>query len=148
MDESGSPLPGTNFMVGSQYWANHKHVPKLLSILWNSVRYGWRKEFKSSLKRAVQVEYAPSIVDKVWSTAPKWNRSNFSWIRFRVILLMIMILWIRLPIPMIDIVHYDPVYGYFGDYHLFNQRQSGTVIKNSGNSNASARSGLSITRIK
>lgn len=118
--ESEPILPANLSMwwcLGSQYWAAHKHAPNY------SAYYGILLDMvgaKNSrfFKEGASIEYAPSIVDKVWSTAAQIGQSS---------------LFVNQPqggitddhipvnkiarIPMIDIVHYDPVHGYFGDYH-------------------------------
>lgn len=64
------------------------------------------------------MEYAPSIVDKVWSTAAQLGRSNiFVNQQAAGITDDHVPVNEKANIPMIDIVHYDPVVGYFGDYH-------------------------------
>lgn len=119
-DESGSPLPQGQtswWILGSQYWAKHKHVPNYSAyygILLDMVGAKNSKFFKEG----GSVEYAPSIVDKVWSTAAQMGRSNIfvNQVQGDITDDYDPVNQIA-RIPMIDIVHYDPVYGYFGDYH-------------------------------
>lgn len=119
-DENGPSLPAGQtswWVLGSQYWASHKHVPNYTAyygILLDMVGAKNSKFFKEG----TSMEYAPSIVDKVWSTAAQLGHSNVF-----VNQVQGAITDDHKPvnekarIPMIDIVHYDPVYGYFGDYH-------------------------------
>jgi hypothetical protein len=118
--ESGPPLPEGQeswWLLGSQYWAAHKHQPNYSAyygILLDMVGAKGSKFFKEG----VSMEYAPSIVNKVWQTAAQLGRSSIfvdqqaasitddHWIVNE-----------KANIPMIDIVHYDPIVGYFGDYH-------------------------------
>lgn len=64
------------------------------------------------------MEYAPSIVDKVWKTAAQLGYSSIfiNQIQAAIIDDHVAVNEVA-KIPMIDIVHYDPVLGYFGDYH-------------------------------
>ena len=119
-NESETPLPQGQlswWILGSQYWANHKHVPNY------SAYYGILLDMvgaKNSrfFKEGSSMEYAPSIVDKVWSTAAQIGRSNLFVNQTQGGITDDHIPVNRVArIPMIDIVHYDPVYGYFGDYH-------------------------------
>jgi aminopeptidase-like protein len=69
-------------------------------------------------REGFSLEYAPSIVEKVWTRAAKMGYSDVFFPQ-------------NVPaitddhtfvstigkIPMIDVVHYDPTHGFFGDYH-------------------------------
>ena len=62
--------------------------------------------------------YAPGIVKKVWKTASKIGYSNYFKSRHQgAIDDDHLYVNQNTSIPMIDIIHYDPVVGYFGDYH-------------------------------
>jgi len=118
--ERGPALPTGQeswWLLGSQYWAAHKHLSNYSAyygILLDMVGAKGSKFFKEG----VSVEYAPSVVDRVWNTAARLGHSNIfvnqnagsitddHWIINE-----------KAKIPMVDIVHYDPVHGYFGDYH-------------------------------
>jgi hypothetical protein len=119
-NESPPALPHgqvTWWLLGSQYWAAHKHQPNYSAyygILLDMVGAKGSKFFKEG----VSVEYAPSVVDKVWNTAAQLGRSNiFVKQDAGAITDDHVIVNEKANIPMIDIVHYDPVHGYFGDYH-------------------------------
>ena len=64
------------------------------------------------------MEYAPRIVDKVWNTASRLGHSS-TFVRQKEGGIMDDHRFVNeiAKIPMIDIVHYDPVVGYFGNYH-------------------------------
>jgi len=120
MGESGPPLPEgqeTWWLLGSQYWAAHKHQPNYSAyygILLDMVGAKGSKFFKEG----ASVEYAPSIVNNVWNTASQLGHSSiFVNQQAGAITDDHVIVNEKARIPMIDIVHYDPVYGYFGDYH-------------------------------
>ena len=122
-ERSGESTPAlshdqeTWWLLGSQYWAAHKHLPNYSAyygILLDMVGARGSKFFREG----VSVENAPSVVDKVWNTAAQLGLSHIfvnqtvgsitddHWIVNQ-----------KANIPMIDIVHYDPVLGFFGNYH-------------------------------
>ncbi len=118
--ESAPSLPHgqeTWWLLGSQYWSVHKHQPNYSAyygILLDMVGAKGSKFFREG----VSVEYAPSVVDKVWNTAAQLGRSNiFVNQNAAAITDDHVPVNDKANIPMIDIVHYDPVHGYFGDYH-------------------------------
>ena len=103
--------------LGSQYWAKHKHKPNYSAyygILLDMVG-GKNARFP---REGFSLEYAPSVVEKVWNTASRLGYSH---------------VFVRKneggitddhrfvsevgKIPMIDIVCADPVTSYFGDFH-------------------------------
>jgi glutaminyl-peptide cyclotransferase len=103
--------------LGSQYWAHHKHKPNYSAYYGILLDMVGAKDSKF-YREGTSVEFAPSIVDKVWNQAIKLGYSN--------------IFINQVPgsvtddhlfvnemakIPMIDIIHYDPVDGFFGNYH-------------------------------
>lgn len=118
--ESEQALPANQmswWILGSQHWARNKHKANYSAyygILFDMVGAKNSRFYKEGLS----TEYAPSIVEKVWGTASAMGYSN---------------MFVNQPaypitddhkavnqiakIPMIDIVHYDPQHGYFGDYH-------------------------------
>lgn len=118
--ESGPTLPEglvTWWLLGSQYWAAHKHLPNYSAyygILLDMVGAKGSKFFMEG----VSLEYAPSVVANVWNTAAQLGRSHiFVKQHADPITDDHVIVNKEAKIPMIDIVHYDPVHGYFGDYH-------------------------------
>src|SRR6185436_18406431 len=103
--------------LGSQYWAKHKHKPGYTAY------YGILLDMvgaKNShfFKEGHSVEYAPRIVEKVWATASRLGQSSLfvNQKEAKIIDDHVYVNEIG-KIPMIDIVHFDPVKGYFGDYH-------------------------------
>ena len=74
------------------------------------------------------VEYAPRIVEKVWGTASRLGQSAF-FVRQKEAKIIDDHLFVNEigKIPMIDIVHFDPVKGYFGDYH-HSQKDNMSII--------------------
>lgn len=118
--EAGPHLPEGQeswWLLGSQYWAAHKHQPNYSAyygILLDMVGAKGSKFFIEGVSR----EYAPSVVDNVWNTASQLGHAQiFVKQQAGSIIDDHVIVNEKANIPMIDIVHYDPVYGYFGDYH-------------------------------
>jgi glutaminyl-peptide cyclotransferase len=107
----------TWWLLGSQYWAAHKHQPNYSAyygILLDMVGAKGSKFFKEG----GSLDYAPSVVDNVWNTAARLGLSSiFLNQNASTITDDHVIVNEKANIPMIDIVHYDPVHGYFGDYH-------------------------------
>jgi glutaminyl-peptide cyclotransferase len=103
--------------LGSQYWSHHKHKQNYAAyygILLDLVGAKGSKFYREG----TSVEYAPRIVEKIWETAGRLGYSD--------------VFINQMPgsitddhlfvnevgkIPMADIIHYDPVIGFFGDYH-------------------------------
>jgi len=113
------PLPANLkawWCLGSQHWSNNKHIPNYSAyygILLDMVGgKGSRFAFES-----YSLEYAPSIVDKVWKTAAKLGYSNtFVNVKDGGILDDHVFVNLNAKIPMIDIVSFDEG-GSFGDFH-------------------------------
>jgi hypothetical protein len=129
--ERGShPLPSGLedwWCLGSQYWSKNKHKPNY------SAYYGVLLDMvgaKSArfAREGYSMQFAPSIVEKVWGHAQRLGYSH---------------VFIRkdegpvtddhyfvntvAKIPMIDIIHYEPGIGYFGDFH-HNQKDNLSLI--------------------
>jgi hypothetical protein len=103
--------------LGSQHWAKHKHKPNYsayYAILLDMVGAKDSKFFREG----VSMEYAPGIVDKVWSAAARLGYSG-TFVKQNVGAITDDHVFVNEigRIPMINIVHYDPVSGFFGDYH-------------------------------
>ena len=63
-------------------------------------------------------QYAPRIVNKVWNTASQIGYGNYFIPQSKPSITDDHAFVNKnAGIPMIDIVHYDPAHGYFGDYH-------------------------------
>jgi hypothetical protein len=103
--------------LGSQYWAKNKHKPNYTAY------YGILLDMVGApnahfFQEGISMEYAPRIVDKVWSTAGRLGYSSI-FVRQKEAAItddhVFVNEWAN--IPMIDIVHFDPVKGYFGEFH-------------------------------
>lgn len=105
--------------LGSQYWADHPHVPKY------SAYYGILLDMVGAknarfYKEGGSMQFAPKVMKKVWNTARSLGYSNY-FINTNSPGIMDDHIFVNrdAKIPMIDIVEYDadsPSY-YFGDYH-------------------------------
>jgi len=115
-----TPLPEgleSWWCLGSQHWARNKHKKNY------SAYYGILLDMVGS-KRAhfyregTSLEYAPRVVEKVWNAASRIGFSDY-FVKQNAGAITDDHLFINqlAKIPMIDIVHYHPVLGYFGDYH-------------------------------
>lgn len=103
--------------LGSQYWAKHKHKPNY------SAYYGILLDMVGAtgshfFQEGNSIEYAPRIVEKVWGTASRLGYSSV-FVRQKEGGILDDHLYINEigKIPTIDIVHFDPEVGYFGNYH-------------------------------
>lgn len=101
--------------LGSQYWSKNKNG--------YSAYYGILLDMVGAKGSQFHIEgnsdkYAPKIVKKVWDTADEIGYSGYFIYQLQsgidddhVYVNQ------HAKIPMIDIVHFDPIVGYFGDYH-------------------------------
>lgn len=103
--------------LGSQHWAKNKHKPNYTAF------YGILLDMVGAkgshfFQEGYSLEYAPRVVEKVWSTASRLGHSSL-FVQQKEAPITDDHLYVNelAGIPMIDIVHYDPVVGYFGDYH-------------------------------
>lgn len=104
------------YCLGSQYWAKNKHkrgYSAYYGILLDMVGAKGSKFFKEG----TSMRMAPTIVNKVWQTASQLGYSNYFVSEQRSAITDDHEFMNEAGIPSIDIVHYDPQYGYFGDYH-------------------------------
>jgi glutaminyl-peptide cyclotransferase len=103
--------------LGSQYWSKNKHEPgysAFYGILLDMVGAKNATFYQEGISR----EYAPSVVRKVWQRAEKLGYGHvFIDRKAPAITDDHVFINVNAQIPTIDIVHYDPKYGYFGDYH-------------------------------
>jgi glutaminyl-peptide cyclotransferase len=103
--------------LGSQYWSKNKHKGGyaayygiLLDMVGGTKARFYREEFSQ--------RYAPSIVDKVWSTAETLGYSHVFVNTTQGSVLDDHYYVNTLgKIPMIDIINYDPATNSFGDFH-------------------------------
>ena len=101
--------------LGSQYWAKNKsNYTAYYGILLDMVGAKGSRFFREG----TSLEYAPKIVDKVWNTAERLGFSSY-FVKQNEGSITDDHLYINeiAKIPMIDIVHFQPGVGYFGDYH-------------------------------
>jgi glutaminyl-peptide cyclotransferase len=101
--------------LGSQYWSKNKHKPNYRAyygILLDMVGASDARFFKE----ATSTQYAPNIVEKVWSAAAAIGYSDF-FIKQDVGSITDDHYFVNASakIPMIDIIHYDG--NAFGDFH-------------------------------
>jgi glutaminyl-peptide cyclotransferase len=102
--------------LGSQYWSTNKHVPNYSAYYGILLDMVGAKDSRFAFE-AYSLEYAPSIVDKVWKTAARLGYSNtFVNVRDGAITDDHVFVNTNAKIPMIDIVSFDES-GSFGDFH-------------------------------
>lgn len=113
--------------LGSQYWARNKHKRNY------SAYYGILLDMVGAkdshfFQEGYSAEYAPKIVEKVWNTASRLGHSSI-FVRQKEASITDDHLYINeiAKIPMINITHFDPGLGYFGDYH-HTQKDNMTLI--------------------
>ncbi len=103
--------------LGSQYWARNKHRPGY------SAYYGILVDMVGGkgarfYREGVSLQYAPQIVEKVWSAADEAGYSDY-FVRQNVASVTDDHVFVNrlAKIPMIDIVPYHPSSGFFGSFH-------------------------------
>lgn len=103
--------------LGSQHWSKNKHQPGY------SAYYGILLDMVGAKdaqfhREGVSMSYAPTIVEKVWSTAERLGYGHV-FVRQNQPEIIDDHVFVNqnARIPMIDIVHFDPVNGYFGNFH-------------------------------
>lgn len=119
-EEGSHPLPeGLKewWCLGSQYWSMNKHKPGY------SAYYGILLDMVGAQdaqfhREGYSMEFAPRIVEKVWDHA---HRLGYSHVFIRKTQPPItddhLFVNTIARIPMINIVHFEPGIGYFGDFH-------------------------------
>lgn len=103
--------------LGSQHWSKNKHKAGY------SAYYGILLDMVGAKdaqfhREGASLEYAPSVVDKVWNTASRLGYSHV-FVKQNQAAITDDHLFVNESgkIPMIDIVHFQPGIGYFGDFH-------------------------------
>lgn len=103
--------------LGSQYWSRHKHVKNY------SAYYGILLDMVGArhaqfFREGASLEFAPSVVDKIWNTATKLGYTDY-FVKTNVSAITDDHVYVSElgKIPMADIVHYQSGVGFFGDYH-------------------------------
>jgi glutaminyl-peptide cyclotransferase len=103
--------------LGSQYWAQNKHVKGYSAYYGILLDMVGAKGSQFHLE-GYSMQYAPNIAEKVWNKAAQIGHSAYFVKRRQGEIIDDHYFVNRLAaIPMINIVHYDPVDGYFGNYH-------------------------------
>lgn len=103
--------------LGSQYWSRHPHKAHYTAtygILLDMVGAHGAHFFQEGNS----TEYAPKIVDKIWGAASRLGQSS-TFVRQKEGPIVDDHVYLNTVarIPTVDIVHYDPVNGYFGNFH-------------------------------
>ncbi len=103
--------------LGSQYWSLNKHKPNYSAYYGILLDMVGAKGSKFYMEGA-SMRYAPSVVEKVWDAAASLGYGNY-FIKSKKPEITDDHIFVNelARIPMINIVHYDPQHGYFGDYH-------------------------------
>ena len=105
------------YCLGSQYWSKNKHQSNY------SAYYGILLDMVGAKNATFRMEgnsmnYAPSIMKKVWDWGNVLGHGSlFLYDKKQAITDDHVFVNEYAKIPMIDIVHYDDLNGYFGDYH-------------------------------
>lgn len=114
-----TPLPpglDSWWCLGSQYWSAHKHKPgysAYYGILLDMVGAKGSQFFREELS----VRYAPSVVERVWTTASQLGHGRYFVNKIQPeVLDDHKFITEKGRIPTIDIINYDPVKGSFGDF--------------------------------
>ena len=103
--------------LGSQYWSKNKHIPNY------SAYYGVLLDMVGAKdsqfhREGYSMEYAPRIVERIWDTAIRLGYSKYFIKKTQAPIIDDHLYVNELGrIPMVNVVHYDPALGYFGDYH-------------------------------
>jgi glutaminyl-peptide cyclotransferase len=117
-NSAATPLPEgleSWWCLGSQYWAKHKgSYSAYYGILLDMVGAKGSRFYREG----VSLNDAPKIVEKVWNTAEQLGYSSY-FVKQNEGAIEDDHVYVNevAKIPMIDIVHYQPGVGYFGDYH-------------------------------
>lgn len=117
-DEKYNNVPYSGYCLGSQYWANNKHVPNYSAyygILLDMVGGKQAKFYQEGLS----MQAAPSVVKKVWDIGQRLGYSDF-FIYQKSDGITDDHTFVNqiAKIPMIDIIEFDPSRDdYFGSYH-------------------------------
>jgi glutaminyl-peptide cyclotransferase len=114
--------------LGSQHWSKNKHTPNYSAyygILLDMVG-GKNAQFA---REGLSMEYAPSVVDKVWKTASQLGFAHY-FINVKTGPTTDDHQFVNeiAKIPMIDIISYDPSTG-FGDFHHTRKDNMGIINK-------------------
>lgn len=119
-DPSPPPVPqdlDSWWCLGSQYWSAHKHIPNYMAYFGVLLDMVGAKNAEF-IKEGNSMTYAPSVVEKVWSTAARLGYSDI-FVNHKEPEIIDDHKYVNevAKIPMIDLVHYDQANGYFGSFH-------------------------------
>ena len=118
-EENRHPLPQGQewWCLGSQHWAKNKHKPNY-SAYYGIVLDMVGAKHAQFHREGYSMEFAPSIVEKVWDHAQRLGYSHM-FVRKTESGITDDHLFLNTiaRIPTIDIVHFQPGVGYFGDFH-------------------------------
>ncbi|MTI21077.1 M28 family peptidase [Fulvivirga sp. RKSG066] len=113
--------------LGSQYWSKNKHEAGY------SAYYGILLDMVGAKGSQFHMEggsmyYAPGVMQKVWNRAHKLGFGRY-FVKNTIDGITDDHVFVNeyAKIPMIDIVHYDPEHGYFGDYHHTHKDNIGII---------------------
>lgn len=103
--------------LGSQHWAKNKHKANYSAFYGILLDMVGAKDAQFH-REGYSMEFAPTIVDKVWDHAQRLGYSH-AFIRRTQPGVTDDHLFVNsiAKIPMINIVHFEPGVGYFGDFH-------------------------------
>jgi glutaminyl-peptide cyclotransferase len=120
-DNEGRTHPFPNgllewWCLGSQHWAKNKHIPNYSAYFGINLDMVGGKNAQFA-REAYSLEYAPGIVDKVWTAASRLGFAHV-FINTKNGAMLDDHLFVNelARIPMIDIISYDEGTG-FGDFH-------------------------------
>ncbi|WP_017730198.1 M28 family peptidase [Nafulsella turpanensis] len=119
----------TYWCLGSQYWAENKHVPNytayfgiLLDMVGAENAQFWREGYSR--------EYAPSVLKRVWAWGHELGYSRYFKYSNSEAIIDDHVFMNRAGVPSIDIIDYDPASDfYFGDYHHTLKDDMGIISK-------------------
>lgn len=115
--------------LGSQHWSKNKHKPNYSAYFGILLDMVGAKNAQFA-REGASMEYAPGIVDKVWKTAGRLGFGNIFINRNEGAITddhIFVNQYAR--IPMINIVNYDPIEGFFGDFHHSRKDNLGNISK-------------------
>jgi glutaminyl-peptide cyclotransferase len=128
-EDYGKSEHQNSYCLGSQYWAKNKHIPNYSAYYGILLDMVGAKGARFS-KEGVSMEYAPSIVNKVWDQASSLGYNQY-FIHQVAGSITDDHYYVNkeAKIPMIDIIEYDPDSG-FGDYWHTQEDNMQVIDKN------------------
>ena len=131
-EQGTNPLPdGLQewWCLGSQYWSRNKHKPNYAAYYGILLDMVGAKDAQFH-REGYSMKFAPSIVEKVWGHAQRLGYSHVFIPRTQdgVTDDHLFVNTIA-RIPMINIVHFEPGIGYFGDFHHTQKDSLGLISR-------------------